>query len=272
MLSLSRPFEEGRALEERYAFEEALAAYSTSPEGAERAAWLRARSEGDFEPLNQLEHARRDPNVDLERFVVAADTFPPGLVRAEAWVFAGDTYARRGHAELAVPLWRKAAHDPKADSVLAHAAIRSAVRAHLAEGDLAEARTDLRWLDDEGAAKDIARATWRRRVHYACIVLLLVVLVAAARGGRRLTRRAVVPVLAFSAFVALAGAALARGYEGASAAPFLWFGAALVPLLLAARAWSKGPRALRAAACALAVFAIAFLVLEQTGHLDVLGL
>ena len=268
----ARPLEEGRAAEERYAFAEALALYDEAPAGAERAAWLRARSEGSFEPLTELEHARRDPGADVDRLAVAADAYPPGLVRAEAWVFAADTHARRGRVAAAIPLWRKAARDPKADPVLAHAAIRSAVRAHLEAGDLAEASVDLEWLDDAGAAKDVARAQRRRYVHYACILAIVVVLGAAGRGARRLTTRAIGPVLAFSAFVALAGACLAWGYEGASAAPFLWFGLALVPLLLAARAWRRGPRALRAAACALSVLAAAFLVLEQTGHLDGLGL
>ena len=266
------PFEEGRAAEERYAFDEALARYEEAPNGAERAAWLRARGESGFGPLTQLERARRDPNVDLERFLTTAERFPPSLVRVEAWVFAGDTYARRGHAELAIPLWRKAARDPKADPVLAHAAIRAAVRAHLAAGELDEARRDLESLADEGAAKDVARATWRRRMHYACIMIVAVVLAVGARSARRLTRRAMLPVLAFSAFVAIAGAALATAYEGATAAPFWWFGAALVPLLFAARAWKSGPRALRAVACALAVLAAAFLVLEHTGRLDGLGL
>ncbi|MFO0739062.1 MAG: hypothetical protein U0270_24410 [Labilithrix sp.] len=274
------PFEEARAAEERYAFDEALALYEQAPNGAERAAWLRARSEGDFEPLLQLEHARRDPSPDLERLVIAADAYPEGLVRVEAWSFAADAHARRGHPELAIPLWRKAARDPKADPVLAHAAIRSAVRVHLAAGDLGEAKVDLQWLPDEGAAKDVDRHVRRRRLHIASIATIAVGLLAVARAVRRarrvgLSRASVLAVLAFSAFVALAGAALALGYEGASAGPFLWFGAALVPLLLAARAWAAAggaPRGVRAVVCALGVAAAAFLVLEQSGHLDALGL
>jgi hypothetical protein len=265
-------FEEAQAAEERYAFAEALALYERAPNGAARAAWLRARSEGDFEPLAQLERARRTPNADLERLVIAADAYPPGLVRAEAWAFAADGYSRRDQPEKAVPLWRRAARDPQADPVLAHAAIRSAVRAHLAAGDLDAARADLEWLPDDGAAKDVARLFRRRRLHIASIAVIVLVLAAAARGARW-TTRGLAPALALAAFVALAGAALARGYEGASAAPFLWFGAALVPLVVAARAWKRGPpRAVRAAACALSVVAAAFLVLEHTGHLDGLGL
>jgi tetratricopeptide (TPR) repeat protein len=265
-------FEEARAAEERYAFAEALALYDRAPSGAERAAWIRARSEGDFEPLAQLERARREPSADLQRLVIAADAYPPGLVRAEAWAFAADTYARRGRAEEAIPLWRKAARDPHADAVLAHAAIRSAVRAHLAAGDVDAAKADLGWLHDDGAARDIDRIVWRHRLHIASIAIIALVFAAAARRFK-VSRAGVKLALAFAGFVALAGAALARGYDGASAAPFLWFGAALVPLLIAARAWKSGPpRAVRAVACALSVIAAAFLVLEHTGHLDGLGL
>lgn len=278
--SRAATFEEARAAEERYAFAEALALYEQVPNSEERAAWLRARSEGDFEPLAQLERARRDPAPDVDKLVIAADAYPEGLVRVEAWVFAADTYLRRGRPEDAVPLWRKAARDPKADPVLAQAALRSAVRTHLAAGDLDGAKVDLQWRHDESAAKEVARHVRRRRLHMASIVVIAVVLAIVARAVKRarrlgVTRRDATLVLGFAGFIALAGAALALGYEGATAGPFLELGAALVPLLLAARAWSAAggaPRAVRAAACAASVAAAAFLVLEHTDHLDGLGL
>jgi len=220
------PFEEARAAEERYEFAEALALYAQVPQGAERAAWLRARDEGYFGPLGQLERVRRDPTAEVDTLVMFADEFPEGLVRVEAWVFAAEVYDRNGRTPEAIPLWRKAARDPKADTVLAHAAIKAAVRAHLAAGDLDAAKLDLQWLDDQAAARDIARAVRRRWLHYACIaIVVLVLLVAGRRVNGASLRRSAKLVLGFAAFVALGGAALASGYEGASAAPFFWFGA-----------------------------------------------
>lgn len=273
-------YEEARAAEERYAFAEALALYEQAPGGAERAGWLRARSEGDFEPLAQLERARRDPTADIDKLVVASEEYPPGLVRCEAWMFAGDAYARTGRPQDAIPLWRRAARDPKADPVLARAAIRAAVRTHLAAGELESAQVDLQWFPDDGAAREVERVVRRRRLHYASIGAIALVLAAIGRAvarARRLavTRASALLVLGFAAFVGLAGAALGHAYDGGGAIPFLLFGGALVPLLLGARAWSAAggaPRAVRAAACAVSVLAAAFLVLEQTGRLEGLGL
>ena len=275
---------DGRAAEERHAYAEAIEAYDHEPGGAARAAWLRARSEGNFEPLATLETARRAPDPDVGTLVMEADSWPAGIVRVEAWVFAGDANMRKGHPEDAIPLWRKAARDPAADPALAHAAITSAVRAHLANGEVDQAKVDLQWLYDAGAAADVARVARRDNLHLACIGVLLVVgaliararvRVRPARGWTGAVTRSALPVFAFSAFVSLAGLALAWAYAGATATPFLWFGVVLVPLLLAARAWAAAggvPRAVRAGACAAAVVAAAFLVLEQTGQLDGLGL
>ena len=331
---------DGREAEERHAYAEALAAYDHEPGGAARAAWLRARSEGSFEPLAALEKARRSPDPDLEGLLATAESWPAGLVRVEARVFAGDAYMRRGRPEEAIALWRGAARDPAADPALAHAAIASAVRAHLANDAIDEARIDLQWFYDDRAAADIARAARRRNMHFACILVLALVggliaraLVRTQRRGRGfglgspvgrglgrelglgsplererglglgsplerererelglgrmlpltrglgrelgLTRSSIQTVLAYSAFVSLAGLGLSWAYSGATATPFLWFGVALVPLLLGARAWAAAggaPRSVRAAACAAAVVAAAFLVLEQTGQLEGLGL
>jgi hypothetical protein len=74
--------------------------------------------------------------------------------------------------------------------------------------------------------------------------------------------------LAFAAFVAAGGAFLASRFESGTGAPFVAMGAALVPMVLVARAWgatgAAGPaaRAVRASVSAVAVVAAGFLVLE----------
>ena len=73
---------------------------------------------------------------------------------------------------------------------------------------------------------------------------------------------------AYAAYVALGGALLASGYEAGTARPFLSFGAALVPIVLLARAWAAAgashaaARRARASLCGLGAVAAAFLVLE----------
>jgi hypothetical protein len=280
-------FSAGHDAEGRYAFKEAVDDYTRAlagpPAVAERAQRridaLSARSEGEFVPLGVLSRARDNPNVDLEELVRAADEFPPGLVRCETWVFAADAYGRTGHNEMAVPLWRKAARDPKADAVLAHAAIRSAVDAHLAAGEVEQAGVDVSWFYDEPAAREIARVKRREALHVGSLVVLGLVFVWMARAmlvarGREAVRRSWRPIAGCVAYVG-AGALLANGYAAGSAGPFLWFAVALAPILVGARAWGAAggaPRIVRAAACAASVVAAAFLVLERTGHLDALGL
>jgi hypothetical protein len=73
----------------------------------------------------------------------------------------------------------------------------------------------------------------------------------------------------FAAFVGLGGGALASGYEAGNAAPFLALGAAVLPVVLVARAWGAAgstraaARAGRALVCFVTVLAIGFVVLER---------
>ena len=77
--------------------------------------------------------------------------------------------------------------------------------------------------------------------------------------------------VAFVVLVGGAGGALAASYESGNAAPFLLFGSIALPLVLLARAWaavgSAGARAraFRAAVCAGAALAAAFVVLDALG-------
>ena len=81
--------------------------------------------------------------------------------------------------------------------------------------------------------------------------------------------RKLAPVAAvFVAFVAVAGGVLASKYESGNAEPFLFLGAAVLPLLLLARAWSAvgsqtgAARAARALLCGATVVAAAFMLLD----------
>ena len=259
----------------------------------QRGAALRARSEGDFEPLAKLERVRRDPELSsdpsaIDDLVRAAESFPPGLVRVEVWLLAAEAYAGRlDRPGDAVPLWRRIIVDPHADEVVTRAAARSLVQHHLERGDLAAAEAALALAGSNAhptLADEVRRAARRRWVHLSAIAVVGLTIVLAtstigqsirARRHRVILARARSSsrlVLGYAAYVALAGAALASCYEAGTAHPFLLFGAVLVPLLLLARAWgaagSPAPRArgLRAIACAASALGTAFLVLE---HVDV---
>ena len=267
----------------------------------QRGAALRARSEGDFAPLTELERVRRDPALSsdpraIDELVRAAEGFPPGLVRVEVWVLAAEAYASRlDRPDDAVPLWRRISADPRADKVVASAAARSLVEHHLERGDLAGAEAAVALVGtnaDPTLVDDVRRAVRRRWVHVSATAIIGLTVVLAATAISRCIRarrhRVVLArarsssrlVLGYAAYVALAGAALASGYEEGTALPFLLFGGVLVPLLLLARAWgaagSQAPRArgLRAVVCAASVLGAAFLVLEHVdiSYLEGLGL
>lgn len=274
---------------------------ATAMHAEERAAALRARSEGSFEPLAKLERVRRDPKLAsdppaIDALVREAESFPPGLVRIEVWVLAAEAYAHRlDRPEDAALLWRRITLDRHADGVAAAAAARSLVSHHLARGDLAAAEEVVALAGaraDVSLASDVRRAIRRRGLHLGALaVIVLATALAAfaigkavrARRHRFVLARARASsrlVIAYAAYVALAGAALASGYEAGTARPFLLFGAVLVPLLLVARAWgaagSPAPaaRGVRAALCAASALGAAFLVLEHVdvGYLEGLGL
>ncbi len=103
-------FERAQAEEDRGDFAPALlhdrASIAAAPDSvwaqraAARAAWLVARSEGDFEPLARLERVRRNPSLSADPGAVDAlardaEAFPPGQVRAEARVFVAEAYLGR---------------------------------------------------------------------------------------------------------------------------------------------------------------------------------
>lgn len=287
------------AEDEAFDFARALAHYDQgraldpgsprAPRAEARAATLRSHAEGDFVPFTKLERVRRDPALSsspeaIDALVRDAETFPPGLVRVEVWVLAAEALAHRlGRPAEADALLRRVVTDPVTDDVVARKAARDLVALQLARDDLAAADAAVRLAGgraDPQLRQSVSRAMRRRHLHTASISLLALVLLLAARAIVVATRRgALSPVrgalartwrlaLGYAAYVAIAGAALASGYEAGTTRPFLTFGAVLLPIVLVARAWAAAGRATvaarsaRAALCGIAVVGAGFLVLE----------
>ena len=258
-----------------------------------RARYLRDRSEGDFAPLRALERVRRDPLLAsdphaIDALVHAAEMYPPGLVRLEVWMLAADAYAERlARPPEAIALWRRIVIDPLAPPVMRRSAAKSLTTAELARAEWTNAEADARLIGDPQLAREVHRVLRRRHLHLASIATLLTLAIAATlaivRSTRGERRRSVIPlsvVLGYAAYVGLAGAALAAGYEGGTARPFLYLGLALVPILLMARAWGASgattppARTFRAALSAASALAAAFLVVERVdiAYLEGIGL
>lgn len=265
----------------------------------QRARSLRARSEGGFAPLVRLERVRRSPALAsdataIDELVRDADGFPPGLVRLEAWDLAAEAYAGRlGRPTDAIALWRRVIADPATDPVTVRAAIKSMTSLLLARGMIADAEAAITHpLADAQLVRDVHRVVRRHTLHTIAIAALALAfglaataVVRAGRAGRlrsvlAQTRAASRLVVVYATYVAVAGAALASGYEDGTSLPFLLLGVVLVPLLFIARTWgaagstARSARAFRAALCATSAVAAAFLVLERTDvtYLEGLGL
>ena len=273
-------YDEGRALDP---------GSPRAPRAEARAAMIRAHSEGDLAPFAMLERVRRDPALSsdpraVDDLVRAAETFPPGLVRIEAWALAAEAYAHRfGRPMEGEALLRRILGDERAERILAQKAARDLVTLCLARGDLTAAEAAVRLAGtraDPRLGSDVRRAVRRRSLHLASIAALFAMVVLAARalvaavrrgsGGR--VRSALASTwklaLAYAAYVALGGAALASRYEAETAKPFLWFGVVLVPVVLLARGWgaaggeTHAASAGRATLCAMGALSAAFLLLE----------
>jgi hypothetical protein len=285
--------------DEAFAFARALAHYDEgraldpgsprAPRAESRAAILRAHAEGDFAPFRELERVRRDPalasdpNV-IDTLVQHAENFPPGLVRVEVWVLAAEAYAHRlGRPDAADAMLKRVLVDPHADRIATEKAARDLVALRVERRDLAAAEEAVRLAGagaDPALGRDVRRLVRRRIMHIAAIALLIAIGVLAGRSWLTAARRGRGPqvraalartwklALAYAAYVAIGGALLASGYEEGTSKPFLGFGAALVPLLLLARAWGaaggsgRAARIGRASMCAAGALGAAFLVLE----------
>lgn len=255
----------------------------------DRIEWLRARSEDDFRPLTRLEKVRRDPALSSDGATIDAlardlEAFPRGTVRVEARMLVAEAWLGRMHRPGdAIGQLRQVADDPKADPLTQRLAERELVDALVATGRIDEASTEARGHAnrlDPRFVKQVGRLIVRRAVRRGSVVVLgvfgLLAVAGLIRAGVRrrlgaalLELRRLAPVATlFVAFVALAGGLLATKYEAGNAAPFLLLGAAVLPLLLLARAWSSvgsqasGARAARALLCGASVVATAFVLLD----------
>jgi len=248
-----------------------------------RARILRDHAEGGWAPYARLERVRKDPALasdpgamdDLAR---AADGFPPGAVRVEARTLVAAAYlGRLARPRDAIPLLRAVAADPASDALSAAQARRELVGALIGDGDLDAARAAA--ASDADLARDVQRARIRRLLHAGSLVtiasfaLLAARALVAARGralpsAAREVRAIALAPLAFAAWAAIVGGGLASAYESGNALPFALLGAAIAPLVLAARAWAAAgadhaaARAARGALAAASAFGAAFLVLE----------
>jgi hypothetical protein len=279
-----------RAIDDYRAAVAELPSFRYAAKAMTRAALLQAHSEGGFAPFAQLEAVRRDPRAAsdpraIDALASSADAFPPGPTRSEARMLCAEAYVsrlgRRSDGEAAL---RKVVDDPRADGLLRREAANLLITALIDDGDLAGAQATVPALGrtlDTRMAERVTELVRRRRVHVASIVdLVLFVLLAGVAIGRAALRgevadvaralKAIVPLVGvFATYVAVVGGALASGYETGNATPFLAFGIALVPVTIAARAWSaagseeRAARIGRAVLSAATVMAAAFLTLEM---------
>jgi hypothetical protein len=303
------PADEAFARAERadadFRFAEALAAYDQvstldpsnrhAMQAKERAAVLRSHAEGNFEPFVALERVRRDPRYARDPMAIhgladAADDFPEGLVRVEAWQLCAEADAHRlDRGDDAMMLAEKVLRDPRADGLARTEAARIVF-------DVAQPRRDfdraLRAASTEGVAPDLAMrvrlAARRYRLSFvaggatvAWLAASALSLVVAPR--RKRTDEAAQTVRKTIRLAAAAGAAIAcaglvaSSYEGASPRPFFWLGGA-VALVGATSAFvgarTTNWRALRSISGALAVVAVGFLALYASGpdYLEGFGL
>ncbi|AKV01178.1 hypothetical protein AKJ09_07841 [Labilithrix luteola] len=305
-------YERARSDDERFAFASALAAYDqaraldpssrNAPRAEARAAFLRSHSEGEFVPLVALERVRRDPALAtdahaIDALVRAAESFPPGQVRVEAWVLAAEGYGRRfNRPDEAMALYRRILDEPSAPRIVTQKASRDLVAILIARNDFAAAREVLARAGDRAdpkLAREVGRLARRQalgRVATAALVamaaLALRAFVSAARRGRtKQVLRAlarIAPVgIGYAAYVGVLGGLLASGFEAGTARPFLILGLVLVPLLAIARIWgastpgsSSLARLSRAVLCGVAVTGAAFLVVRavDVAYLEGMGL
>ncbi|MRG94955.1 hypothetical protein [Polyangium spumosum] len=264
-----------------------------------RAADLRAHAEGDFAPLARLEAVRRTPSPDratIEALARDAATFPPGRVRAEAWLIVAEAFWHRfGAPDRAASALGEAIADPSADKLTRALALNELVALERERGDLAAAHHVVSRFPDlvPSLHAEIGRLVRREKLARAAAgVLGLLGLIGAfsiARLFRRPGRdpeaivRAVVrpSSVAFALYLGGAAAILVRHHGDGDVRPFLWLGFGVLGVDIVARAWRLGSRDGRAAArigraalCMIGVLAVAFLSLEgaNAGYLESFGL
>ncbi len=210
------------------------------------------------------------------------------MLVAEAWL------GRLHRPDDALPVLRAVSDDPAADPLTIRLAEEQIVSLLTIDGRLDEAaaeadthadRLDARFVKQTrpsyAAERFAARpsssswgsAFWRRSRSFAPSP-------AAPSAKCRPLRRFAPVAIAFVAYLVGAGGMLASSYETGNAAPFVFFGLSVLPLLFVARAWGAvgspgaAARTGRAVLCAVGVLAAAFLLLDAVNptYLEGFGL
>jgi len=247
---------------------------------------------------DRLAQIRNEPALSNDPAVVEsleglADAAPATALRAEARMVVAEAWLGRMHRPTdGLRVLRLVAADPTADVLTSRLAEREIVDTLIAQDRVHEAADEARTHGeklDPRFVRQVHRLERRRGLWTAALaeLVLFAALVAfeLVRASRRRTLgraldalRAIAPgVLAFSAFVAVAGGGLASQFEAGNAGPFLALGAVVAPIVLLARAWSAvgSTQALarigRAIACAASAFAAAFVLLDAYSPLYLEG-
>jgi hypothetical protein len=293
-------FHAGETNEEHGAYPEALTEYRAAMDAgpgsrwavraSDRIEWIRSRSEGDFAPLRRLQQVRHDPDLAndpgaVDALARDAEGFPPGLVRMEARMLVAEAWLGRMRRPAdAIHELVLVRDDPRTDPLTSRVAERQLVDAYVGEGRIDEAIAEATKYSsrlDPKFVRQVKRLVLRRAVQrFAAIVLAafgVFSVVALVRAGRQRAlgqawsalRELAPAAIGFVAFVAVAGGVLASEYESGNATPFFLLGAAVLPLVLVARAWgavgsqTRAARLGRALLCAATVLAAAFVLLDK---------
>lgn len=294
-------FARGEQAARELRFKEALAAYEeavsrdptapAAPVARARAEDLRAHAEGEFAPLARLEAVRRDPLKNRDPEVIAelereARGFPDGRVRGEALLVVAQAYAHvLGSPERAVAALSAIGGDAFADRGTRALALSELVPLHLAKGDTGAALAAVSREPEllPNLTREVRAAVRRGQIAEACFALLGALALAALWGGVRAARRlgdvrALAPLvlprqlLLFAFYLGAGGAVFVRLYGGeGDPLPFLGLGLGVTLASALVRLWSlagvrpsRAHTVLRAAAGALGVLAMAYLILWKS--------
>jgi hypothetical protein len=229
----------------------------------------------------------------VESLARLADGAPPSQQRAEARMLVAEAWLGRMHrTDDALRVLRLVAEDPAADALTSRLAERELVDTWIAQGRLGEAAREVRLHPervDLRFAKQVLRLERRQMLAVAATAELVLfgILVAFAlvRAARRhglqaalVGLRSLAPIVAaFCLYVAAVGGLLATQFEKGNAAPFVWLGGILAPVVLMARAWGavgspeRPARIGRALLSAASAVAAAFLLLATYSPLYLEG-
>jgi hypothetical protein len=247
---------------------------------------------------DRLAQIRNDPALSNDPGVVEsleelADAAPATPLRAEARMVVAEAWLGRMHRPAdALRVLRRVVADPAADSLTSRLAEREIVDTLIAQDRVHEAADEARAHGEKLDARfaiqvhrvERRRALWTGALAELVLFAALVTFELVRASRRRILSRAlealraIAPaVLAFSAFVALVGGALASQFEAGNAGPFLALGAIVAPIVLLARAWSAvgstkaAARIGRGIVCAASAFAAAFVLLDACSPLYLEG-